>query len=181
VTVLIEHGLEPDSEQSILHPPKIEPGETVEDVIARVDKLKPIRVVFDSLSELRLLAQSPLRYRRQILALKQFFDRRACTVLMLDDWTSETGDVQLRSSAHGVISLEPAPREFGPERRRLRIIKRRGIKFRGAYHDFTFETGGIKIFPRLVAAVQESVPRRSNEWQRFTKRPTRSPQQAFRL
>ncbi|MDR7040295.1 circadian clock protein KaiC [Methylobacterium sp. BE186] len=147
-----ELGLDPDSEQSILHPSEIELGETVKDVIARVDDLEPARVVFDSLSELRLLAQNPLRYRRQILALKQFFAKRACTVLMLDDRTSETGDVQLHSIAHGVISLEQAPREFGSERRRLQIIKMRGIKFRGGYHDFVLETGGIRVFPRLIAA-----------------------------
>lgn len=147
-----EMGLDPDSEQSILHPSEIELGETVREVIARVEELKPDRVVFDSLSELRLLAQNPLRYRRQILALKRFFAKRACTVLMLDDKTSETGDVQLHSIAHGVVSLDQTPREYGPERRRLRIIKMRGIKFRGGYHDFVLETGGIAVFPRLVAA-----------------------------
>jgi len=147
-----ELGLDPDSEQSILHPSEIELGETVKDVIARVDDLKPARLVFDSLSELRLLAQNPLRYRRQILALKQFFAKRACTVLMLDDRTSEAGDVQLHSIAHGVISLEQSPREFGSERRRLRIIKMRGIKFRGGYHDFVLDTGGLRVFPRLIAA-----------------------------
>ncbi|MFB0492090.1 circadian clock protein KaiC [Methylobacterium sp. OAE515] len=147
-----ENGLDPDSEQSILHPSEIELGETVREVIARVEETKPDRVVFDSLSELRLLAQNPLRYRRQILALKRFFAKRACTVLMLDDKTSETGDVQLHSIAHGVISLEQAPREYGSERRRVRIIKMRGIKFRGGYHDFVLETGGIQVFPRLIAA-----------------------------
>jgi circadian clock protein KaiC len=101
---------------------------------------------------MRLLAHSPLRYRRQILALKQFFAKRACTVLMLDDRTSETGDLQLHSIAHGVVSLEQAAREFGTERRRLRIVKMRGIKFSGGYHDFALETGGIQVFPRLVAA-----------------------------
>lgn len=147
-----ELGLDPDSEQSILHPSEIELGETVKDVIARVDDLKPTRLVFDSLSELRLLAQNPLRYRRQILALKQFFAKRACTVLMLDDRTSEAGDVQLHSIAHGVISLEQSTREFGSERRRPRIIKMRGIKFRGGYHDFVLDTGGLRVFPRLIAA-----------------------------
>jgi circadian clock protein KaiC len=145
-------GLDPDSEQSILHPSEVELGETVREVIARVEALKPDRVVFDSLSEMRLLAHSPLRYRRQILALKQFFAKRACTVLMLDDRTSETGDLQLHSIAHGVVSLEQAAREFGTERRRLRIVKMRGIKFSGGYHDFALETGGIQVFPRLVAA-----------------------------
>jgi circadian clock protein KaiC len=141
-----EMGLDPDSEQSILHPSDIELGETVKEVIALVDRTKPDRVVFDSLSELRLLAQNPLRYRRQILALKRFFAKRACTVLMLDDKTSETGDVQLHSIAHGVVSLDQAPREYGAERRRLRIVKMRGIKFRGGYHDFVLETGGIQAF-----------------------------------
>lgn len=147
-----EFGLDPDSEQSVLHPSELELGETVREVIARVEAVVPVRVVFDSLSELRLLAQNPLRYRRQILALKQFFAKRACTVLMLDDRTSEAGDVQLHSIAHGVISLDQATREFGSERRRLRIVKMRGIKFRGGYHDFTLETGGIRVFPRLIAA-----------------------------
>ena len=147
-----EIGLDPDSEQSILHPSEIELGETVREVIARVESVRPERVVFDSLSELRLLAQNSLRYRRQILALKQFFSKRSCTVLMLDDRTSEAGDPQLHSIAHGVISLDQTPREFGSERRRLRIIKMRGIRFRGGYHDFVVETGGIEIFPRLIAA-----------------------------
>ena len=145
-------GLDPDSEQSILHPSDVELGETVREVIARVDAMKPARVVFDSLSELRLLAQNPLRYRRQILALKHFFAKRRCTVLMLDDRTSEAGDQQLHSIAHGVISLEQAPREFGAERRRLRIPKMRGIKFVGGYHDLVLDTGGLTVFPRLVAA-----------------------------
>lgn len=147
-----ELGLDPDNEQSILHPSEMELGETVKEVIARVEASKPARVVFDSLSELRLLAQNPLRYRRQILALKQFFARRACTVLMLDDRTSEVSDQQLHSIAHGVIGLEQTPREFGSERRRLRVVKMRGIKFRGGYHDFILETGGVVVFPRLIAA-----------------------------
>jgi circadian clock protein KaiC len=147
-----ELGLDPDSEQSVLHPSEVELGETVREVIERVEALTPTRVVFDSLSELRLLAQSALRYRRQILALKQFFARRNCTVLMLDDRTSEEGDQQLHSIAHGVISLEQAPRAFGSERRRLRIVKMRGMKFRGGYHDFVLDTGGLRVFPRLIAA-----------------------------
>ncbi|MDB5513110.1 MAG: putative circadian clock protein KaiC [Enterovirga sp.] len=147
-----ESGLDPETEQTILHPSELELGETVKEVIARVEEVKPTRVVFDSLSELRLLAQNPLRYRRQILALKQFFSKRSCTVLMLDDRTAEPGNLQLHSIAHGVISLEQAPREFGSERRRLRVIKMRGIKFRGGYHDMILETGGVQVFPRLIAA-----------------------------
>lgn len=147
-----ELGLDPDSEQSILHPSEVELGETVKEVIRRVEELKPTRVIFDSLSEMRLLAQNPLRYRRQILALKQFFASRQCTVLMLDDRTSDPTDLQLHSIAHGVITLEQAPRDFGAERRRLRIVKMRGMKFRGGYHDLTLSTGGMTVYPRLIAA-----------------------------
>lgn len=144
-----ELGLDPDSEQSILHPSEVELGETVREVMERVDALKPARVVFDSLSELRLLAQNPLRYRRQILALKQFFASRRCTVLMLDD---NTADVQLHSIAHGVLVLEQMEREFGSERRRIRVVKMRGVKVRGGLHDFALGTGGLTVFPRLIAA-----------------------------
>jgi circadian clock protein KaiC len=144
-------GLDPDALQSVFHPSEVELGETTKSVMDRVDQIKPCRVVFDSLSEMRLLAQDPLRYRRQILALKQFFSSRECTVLLLDDKTSQS-DQHLHSIAHGVISLEQLAKEFGKERRRMNIIKMRGIKFRGGYHDYTLETGGITMFPRLVAS-----------------------------
>jgi circadian clock protein KaiC len=144
-----ELGLDPDSEQTVLHPSDVELGETVREIIGRVDELKPDRVVFDSLSELRLLAQNPLRYRRQILALKQLFTARGCTVMLLDDATS---DVQLHSIAHGVIVLEQIQRDFGPERRRLNTVKMRGVNYRGGYHDFALATGGVRVFPTLVAA-----------------------------
>jgi circadian clock protein KaiC len=144
-------ALDPDSQQSVFHPSEVELGETTKSVMERVDQIKPARVVFDSLSEMRLLAQDPLRYRRQILALKQFFSSRACTVVLLDDKTSHS-DQHLHSIAHGVISLEQIAKEFGTERRRVNIVKMRGIKFRGGYHDYRLETGGITIFPRLVAA-----------------------------
>jgi circadian clock protein KaiC len=101
---------------------------------------------------MRLLAESPLRYRRQILALKHFFATRPCTVLLLDDKTSEPGDLQLHSIAHGVVSLEQVVQEFGAERRRLRIVKMRGQKFQGGSHDFVIDTGRVAVFPRLVAA-----------------------------
>ena len=146
-----ESLLDPDSEQSVLHPSEVELGETTREVMRKVEELRPSRVVFDSLSEMRLLAQSPLRYRRQILALKQFFASRNCTVLMLDDRTSDPNDLQLHSIAHGVILLEQSPRDFGEERRRLRVVKMRGTKFRGGYHDFVLDTGGLRIFPRLIA------------------------------
>src|SRR5215212_3975436 len=101
---------------------------------------------------MRLLAQSPLRYRRQILALKQYFIGRECTVFLLDDLTSETEDLQLQSIAHGVMSLEQLSPEYGAERRRIRVTKLRGQKYRGGYHDFTIEVGGLNVFPRLTAA-----------------------------
>lgn len=147
-----EEGLSPELEQSILHPAQIELGETVQGVIAAVEKLRPQRVVFDSLSEMRLLAQDPLRYRRQVLALKKFFSDRGCTVLFLDDRSASTSDVQLHSIAHGVINLEQAVDQYGPERRRLRVMKMRGIKFRGGEHDYIMDTGGLSVFPRLVAS-----------------------------
>lgn len=152
VELVNQAELDPEAEQSILHPSELELGETTRAVMARVEALRPARLVFDSLSEMRLLAQNPLRYRRQILAFKQFFSSRQCTVLLLDDRTAETTDLQLHSITHGVISLEQVPRDFGAERRRLRIVKMRGIKFHGGYHDFTLDTGGLTLFPRLVAA-----------------------------
>lgn len=147
-----EERLDPESEQSILEPSEVELGETIEGVIECVDRLRPSRVVFDSLSEMRLLAQNSLRYRRQILALKQYFSLRQCTVLMLDDRSSDPGDLQLHSIAHGVITLEQAAQDYGSERRRLRVIKMRGVKYRGGFHDFVIETGGVSVFPRLIAA-----------------------------
>jgi circadian clock protein KaiC len=140
----------------VLHPSEVELGETTRDVMRRVEELRPRRVVFDSLSEMRLLAQSPLRYRRQILALKQFFSTRECTVLMLDDRSSDPTDLQLHSIVHGVISLEHMAQDYGCERRRLRIIKMRGVKYRGGYHDFVIETGGVSVFPRIVAPGDDS-------------------------
>ena len=145
-------GLGPEAEQSILHPSEIELGETVRGVMTAVEKLKPARVVFDSLSEMRLLAQNTLRYRRQVLALKKFFSEHKCTVLLLDDRSARDTDQQLHSIAHGVINLEQLVDQYGPERRRLRVVKMRGIKYRGGEHDFVLDTGGLRVYPRLVAA-----------------------------
>jgi circadian clock protein KaiC len=146
-----EEGLDPDLEQSVLHPAELELGETTRAVMAKIDESRPTRVVFDSLSEMRLLAQNPLRYRRQVLALKQFFTQRKCTVLLLDDRTSDSGDLQLHSIAHGVILLEQIALAYGAERRRMRVMKLRSTKFRGGWHDYIIERGGLTIFPRLVA------------------------------
>src|SRR3954470_19335566 len=147
-----DDSLTPDSQYTMFHPSEVELAETTKVVLAEVERINPARVVFDSLSELRLLAQNSLRYRRQILALKQFFIGRQCTVMLLDDRTAEGSDKQLHSIAHGVISLEQLAPEYGAERRRLRVTKLRGTKFRGGYHDFTITTGGVVVFPRLVAA-----------------------------
>lgn len=145
-------SLKPEAQYTIFHPSEIELNETTSQVLAEVERVKPKRIVFDSLSEMRLLARDPLRYRRQILALKQYFAPRECTVLLLDDKTAERHDLQVHSIVHGVTMLEHLAIEYGSERRRLRVTKLRGSRFRGGYHDFNIETGGIKIFPRLVAA-----------------------------
>jgi circadian clock protein KaiC len=150
--VASEESLTPDSQYTMYHPSETELGETTRTVLDEVERVKPQRVVFDSLSELRLLAQNPLRYRRQILALKQFFAGRNCTVLLLDDRTSEESDLQVRSIAHGVLTLEQLSPEYGAERRRLRVVKMRGKPYKGGYHDFTIVRGGLDVFPRLVAA-----------------------------
>jgi circadian clock protein KaiC len=144
--------LDGDSDVTMYHPAEVELTETTMEVLSAVQRINPTRVVFDSLSELRLLAQSSLRYRRQILALKQFFVGRQCTVLLLDDRTSEGSDLQLQSIAHGVISLEQLAPIYGAERRRVRVMKFRGTSFRGGYHDFSIRKGGLEVFPRLVAA-----------------------------
>ena len=125
-----EASLDPEREQTLFHPAEMELGETTKLIFDRVSKINPVRVAFDSLSEMRLLAQNSLRYRRQILALKHFFADRRCTVLLLDDLTSEAKDLQLQSIAHGVITLEQLALDYGAERRRLRIVKMRGIEFR---------------------------------------------------
>jgi circadian clock protein KaiC len=143
--------------QTLFHPSEVELNETTKGVLDIVERLRPRRVVFDSLSEMRLLARDPLRYRRQILSLKQFFAGRGCTVLLLDDGSAATGDLQLESLAHGVIEMEHLSPLYGSERRRLRIKKMRGMDFRGGYHDFRIRTGGIDTFPRLVAAEHHEV------------------------
>lgn len=145
-------ALGPAAEQSIIHPAELELSETVQGVMRRVEATRPQRVVFDSLSEMRLLAQDPLRYRRQVLALKHFFSQHGCTVLMLDDLSATHGDMQLRSIAHGVVWLYQNVGEYGADKRYLRVAKMRGIRFRSGEHDFKLDTGGIQVFPRLVAS-----------------------------
>lgn len=147
-----EKDLDGDSQVTMYPPSEVELIETTTKILEAVQRVNPSRVIFDSLSEMRLLAQSSLRYRRQILALKQFFIGRNCTVVLLDDRTSEGSDLQLHSIAHGVISLEQHSPVYGAARRRIRVIKFRGTDFRGGFHDFAIRRGGLTIFPRLVAA-----------------------------
>ena len=147
-----EDTLQPAEQYTMFHPAEVELSETIRTILADVERLKPTRLVFDSLSELRLLAGDPLRYRRQLLALKQFFRGRRCTVVLLDDLTSSGRDLQVQSIAHGVLVLEQLTPEYGADRRRLRVLKHRGRRFRGGYHDYLIDTGGLQVFPRLIAA-----------------------------
>lgn len=141
-----------EEDTTVFYPAEVELGQTVKALLDSVERVKPSRVVLDSLSEIRLLAQSTLRYRKQILALKQFFANRNTTVLMLDDRTAEYNDLQLQSVPHGVVELERYTPVYGSARRRLQLVKVRGLNFRDGYHDFNIRTGGIVVYPRLVAA-----------------------------
>ena len=147
-----ESLLDPDQQQSLLYSSDLELGETTKLIFDEIAKHKPARIVIDSLSEIRLLAQNSLRYRRQILTLKHFFARNGATVLMLDDLTTDTLDKTVHSVVHGVMRLEELAPDYGAERRRMRVMKYRGTKFRGGWHDFIIETGGVKVFPRLVSS-----------------------------
>jgi circadian clock protein KaiC len=147
-----ESLLDENQQQSLLYSSDLELGETTRRIFEVFERVQPDRVVLDSLSEIRLLAQSSLRYRRQILALKHFFSRQHATVMMLDDLTSEAGDKTVHSIAHGVVRLDELSPEYGAERRRLRVLKYRGRRIRGGFHDFAIKTGGAKVFPRLVSA-----------------------------
>jgi circadian clock protein KaiC len=158
-----ESVIDADQHQSLLYSSDLELGETTKRIFEEIERAKPKRVVIDSLSEIRLLAQNSLRYRRQILALKHYFAKHQSTVVMLDDMTSEATDRAVHSIAHSVIHLDQLAPVYGGERRRLRIVKCRGQAFRGGYHDFTLAQGGVRVFPRLVAADVRAVV----EWEHF--------------
>lgn len=147
-----ESLLDPEQQQSLVYASDLELGEATRSLLDAVERVQPHRIVLDSLSEFRLLAQGSLRYRRQVLTLKHHFARRGVTVLMLDDMTAEPGDRTVHSVAHGVLRLEELTPEYGAERRRLRVVKYRGTSFRGGHHDFTIAHGGVQVFPRLVSA-----------------------------
>ena len=147
-----ESLLDETQQQSLLYSSDLELGETTKRIFEVFEEVKPDRVVLDSLSEIRLLAQSSLRYRRQILSLKHYFSKHQTTVLLLDDLTSDSSDKTVHSIAHGVIRLEELSPTYGAERRRMRVLKYRGQNFRGGFHDFKITTGGVRVFPRLVSA-----------------------------
>jgi circadian clock protein KaiC len=147
-----EEHLKPERQYTVFHPSEVELGDTTKAIVAKVEELNPKRVVIDSLSELRMLAQDPLRYRRQILAFKQYFSGKQRTVLLLDDRTNTDRDLQLQSIAHGVLSLENLARDYGIKRRRLEVLKLRGSSFREGFHDYGIKHGGLSVYPRLVAA-----------------------------
>ena len=162
------HGWEPDevvihehlpatqlsleTQHTLFHSDEVDLSETVTALLQVIERAQPRRLVLDSLSELQLLAGNPLRYRREVLALKEYFAHRDCTVLLLDDRTMGEGDTQLQSLCHGVLLLEGLTPDYGAERRRLRVTKLRGLRFRGGWHDYAIETGGIQVYPRLIAA-----------------------------
>ena len=156
-----EDLLQAEQQYTMFHPSEVEMASTTQLILSVVDERKPTRVVLDSLSELQLLADTPLRYRRQVLALKQFFSRRRCTVMLLDDRTAATADLQVRSIAHAVIQLEQSVKDYGAERRRVRVIKYRGRNFVGGFHDYNINRGGLAVHPRLVAASSRTLRKRA--------------------
>jgi circadian clock protein KaiC len=144
--------LQGETDNTFFHPSEVELNRTTKALLDEVTRVKPVRVVFDSISEIRLLAETPLRYRRQILQLKQFFAGRKCTVLLLDDASASDEDLQIESIAHGVICLQRSAPAYGIARRQLSVQKIRGVKFREGNHDLLIRKGGLVVFPRLVAA-----------------------------
>ncbi len=145
--------LSPEQHYTLFHPAEVELGATASAILKEVERINPQRVIFDSLSELRLLAGDPLHYRRQVLALKQFFAGRGCTTIVLDD---ASNDVQVQSLVHGVLTLEATAEDFGGQRRRMRVVKYRGVGFHGGYHDAEIRKGGLNVFPRLAASPKRS-------------------------
>lgn len=148
----IEEQLKPEAQNTIFYPSEVEMNQTMEVLYAEIKRIKPSRIVFDSISEMRMLAESSLRYRRQMLTLKQFFASQNCTVLLLDDLTTSPKDLQVQSIVHGVINLQKLHPEFGNERRRINVVKLRGIEFMGGFHDYVIKKGGIEIFPRMISS-----------------------------
>lgn len=152
-----EQELKPEGQYTVFHPAEVELNDRMQNIMAEVDRQRPTRVVIDALSEVRMLAKDPLRYRRQVLSLKEYAPGN-CTVLLLDDRSSRYADLELHSIVHGVVSMSRVPREYGRTMRRLEVTKLRGCAFREGYHDYLIRRGGIVVFPRLVAAEYEDEP-----------------------
>ena len=151
-------GFKPEEDNTLFVPAEVELGETTQRILEAVERTRPSRVVIDSLSEIRFLSGTEIRYRRQVLALKQVFMRMNCTALLVDDKAQSQPDALLESIAHGVIELEQLVPKYGPERRRLLISKMRGVRYRGGYHDMRLKTGGLRVFPRLIPGGEHSHP-----------------------
>ena len=147
-----EDDLRPEQQYTVFHPAEVELNDRMQRIAKEVRRVKPDRMVIDALSEVRMMAKDPLRYRRQILSLKDFMSDQNCTVLLLDDRSSGDADLQLHSIVHGVICMDKAPREYGKTRRQLEVVKLRGTPYNEGYHDYRIATGGVIVFPRLVAA-----------------------------
>jgi circadian clock protein KaiC len=152
--------LKPEQQYTMFHASEVEMASTLQQILTAVDEYKPVRLVLDSLSELQLLADTPLRYRRQVLALKQFFSSRNCTVMLLDDRTASAADLQVRSIAHGVIQFEQSVKDYGAERRRVRVVKYRGRDIVGGMHDYAIVPGGLVVYPRLIASATRGIRKR---------------------
>jgi circadian clock protein KaiC len=147
-----EDDLLPEQQYTVFHPAEVELNDRMQRIVKEMQRVRPDRLVIDALSELRMLAKDPLRYRRQILSMKDFMADQNCTVLLLDDRTSRDADLQLHSIVHGVVSMNKMPREYGKTRRQLEVVKLRGTAYREGFHDYAITTGGVLVFPRLVAA-----------------------------
>ena len=151
-----EGDLLPEQQYTVFHPAEVELNDRMQRIVKEIQRVRPDRLVIDALSELRMLAKDPLRYRRQILSLKDFMAEQECTVLLLDDRSSREPDLQLHSVVHGVISMDKVPRDYGKTRRQIEIVKLRGSAYREGYHDYAIVTGGVLVFPRLIAADSRS-------------------------
>ncbi len=154
----IQDQLRPEAQNTVFHPAEVEMNQVTDLIFREVEKEGPLRVVFDSVSEMRMLAETALRYRRQMLSLKQYFSGKNCTVLLLDDLTTSPTDLQVQSIVHGVLHLQRLHPEFGDERRRMNIVKLRGVAFVGGHHDYVLRRGGMKVFPRMIAAEHTDCP-----------------------
>ena len=151
-----ENDLLPEQQYTVFHPAEVELNDRMQRIVKEIRRVRPDRLVIDALSELRMLAKDPLRYRRQILSLKEFMADQECTVILLDDRSSREPDLQLHSVVNGVVSMDRVPREYGKTRRQIEIVKLRGSAYREGLHDYSIVTGGVAVFPRLVAADSRS-------------------------